>query len=44
MLVLCYHAVSTTWTADVSVIPEALEAQLTGLVRAGGAAPPFRRR
>ena len=35
VLVLCYHAVSTTWTADVSVTPEALEAQLTGLVRAG---------
>jgi peptidoglycan/xylan/chitin deacetylase (PgdA/CDA1 family) len=35
VLVLCYHAVSPTWTADISLTPEALEAQLTMLVRAG---------
>lgn len=35
VLVLCYHAVSPTWSADISVTPRALEAQLTMLVRAG---------
>lgn len=35
VLVLCYHAVSPTWPADLSVTPEALEAQLTMLVRGG---------
>ena len=52
VLVLCYHAVSPTWRADISVTPEAFEAQLTMLVRAGwrGATfheavprPPYRR-
>jgi peptidoglycan/xylan/chitin deacetylase (PgdA/CDA1 family) len=35
VLVLCYHAVSPTWTADLSVTPEALEWQLSRLVTAG---------
>lgn len=35
MLVLCYHAVSPTWDAALSVTPEALEAQLTMLSRQG---------
>ncbi|HWE08015.1 MAG TPA: polysaccharide deacetylase family protein [Solirubrobacteraceae bacterium] len=35
VLVLCYHAISPTWTAGLSVTPEALKAQLTTLVRAG---------
>jgi peptidoglycan/xylan/chitin deacetylase (PgdA/CDA1 family) len=35
VLVLCYHAVSPGWTADISVAPAALEAQLSTLVRAG---------
>lgn len=52
VLVLCYHAVSPTWQAALSVPPEALETQLTTLVRAGWhgttfseavTAPPSRR-
>ena len=35
VLVLCYHAVSPTWTATFSVAPDTLERQLTRLVRAG---------
>src|SRR4051794_5860117 len=34
-LVLCYHAVSTTWTADLSITPERLERQLSLLVGRG---------
>lgn len=34
-LVLCYHAVSERWQADLSVTPESLERQLTYLVRRG---------
>jgi peptidoglycan/xylan/chitin deacetylase (PgdA/CDA1 family) len=34
-LVLCYHAVSETWPAALSVTPAALEEQLSRLVRAG---------
>ena len=33
VLVLCYHAVSPTWTAPLSVTPESLEAQLRTLVQ-----------
>jgi len=33
--VLCYHAVSEDWTADLSVTPAALERQLSTLVRRG---------
>jgi peptidoglycan/xylan/chitin deacetylase (PgdA/CDA1 family) len=52
VLVLCYHAVSEHWPADLSVTPERLEEQLGLLVRRGyrGAtfhqavvAPPARR-
>ena len=35
VLVLCYHAVSERWPADLSVTPEALEEQLGLLVRRG---------
>jgi len=35
VLVLCYHAVSPTWPAPLSVQAEVLEAQLTSLVRRG---------
>lgn len=35
VLVLCYHAVSPTWDAALSVTPEALERQLTTLVNRG---------
>lgn len=35
ILVLCYHAVSPTWPAALSIAPERLEAQLTMLVRRG---------
>jgi peptidoglycan/xylan/chitin deacetylase (PgdA/CDA1 family) len=33
VLVLCYHAVSPGWNAPLSVTPDALEAQLSELVR-----------
>lgn len=42
VLVLCYHAVSPTWKAALSVTPDALEAQLTALVRAGWRGATFR--
>ena len=35
VLVLCYHAVSPRWTADLSVTPEAFERQLELLVGRG---------
>lgn len=35
LLVLCYHAVSATWRADLSLAPERLEAQLASLLRRG---------
>jgi peptidoglycan/xylan/chitin deacetylase (PgdA/CDA1 family) len=35
VLVLCYHAVSPTWNATISVTPDTLERQLSRLVRAG---------
>lgn len=35
VLVLCYHAISPTWTAPLSVTPRALELQLGWLVRRG---------
>lgn len=41
VLVLCYHAVSPTWDADVSVTPDALEQQLTHLARSGWKATTF---
>jgi peptidoglycan/xylan/chitin deacetylase (PgdA/CDA1 family) len=34
-LVLCYHAVSETWSADLSAAPEAIERQLATLVERG---------
>jgi peptidoglycan/xylan/chitin deacetylase (PgdA/CDA1 family) len=42
VMVLCYHAVSPTWTAELSVSPEALEAQLSTLVRRGWRSATFR--
>lgn len=35
LLVLCYHAVSPTWPAELSVTPEALAAQAAELARRG---------
>jgi peptidoglycan/xylan/chitin deacetylase (PgdA/CDA1 family) len=35
LLVLCYHAVSPSWPAALSVTPEALESQLAELARRG---------
>jgi peptidoglycan/xylan/chitin deacetylase (PgdA/CDA1 family) len=35
LLVLCYHAVSESWPADLSITPGALESQLGLLVRRG---------
>ena len=35
VLVLCYHAVSPSWPAPLSVLPERLDAQLALLVRRG---------
>lgn len=42
VLVLCYHAVSPTWDAALSVTPDALERQLTWLVREGWRGATFR--
>jgi peptidoglycan/xylan/chitin deacetylase (PgdA/CDA1 family) len=42
VLVLCYHAVSPTWNADLSVTPEALEEQLGKLVGRGWRGAVFR--
>jgi peptidoglycan/xylan/chitin deacetylase (PgdA/CDA1 family) len=40
-LVLCYHALSPTWTADLSATPEAFERQLHWLKRRGYEAVTF---
>lgn len=42
VLVLCYHAVSPTWGAALSVTPEALERQLASLLRHGWLGATFR--
>jgi peptidoglycan/xylan/chitin deacetylase (PgdA/CDA1 family) len=34
-LILCYHAVSDDWPADLSITPQVLEEQVTGLLRSG---------
>jgi peptidoglycan/xylan/chitin deacetylase (PgdA/CDA1 family) len=41
LLVLCYHAISPQWSADVSVTPEAFERQVSSLVRRGWASATF---
>jgi peptidoglycan/xylan/chitin deacetylase (PgdA/CDA1 family) len=41
VLVLCYHAVSPSWTATLSVTPDALERQLSLLIRRGWRAATF---
>ncbi len=41
ILVLCYHAVSPSWEAPLSVTPSALEAQLSELVARGWRATTF---
>jgi peptidoglycan/xylan/chitin deacetylase (PgdA/CDA1 family) len=43
VLVLCYHAVSAHWKADLSISPQRLERQLRYLVRAGYQGTTFRR-
>jgi peptidoglycan/xylan/chitin deacetylase (PgdA/CDA1 family) len=35
LLVLCYHALSSTWPAGLSITPDAFEQQLSQLVRRG---------
>ncbi|MGH3607967.1 MAG: polysaccharide deacetylase family protein [Pseudonocardiaceae bacterium] len=40
-LVLCYHAVSPSWTAALSVTPDALERQLASLLRRGWQSTTF---
>jgi peptidoglycan/xylan/chitin deacetylase (PgdA/CDA1 family) len=35
LLILCYHAVSPSWPADLSVKPDAFESQLEALARRG---------
>ena len=35
VIVLCYHAVSPTWPAELSIEPDAFERQLTKLLRRG---------
>ena len=40
-LVLCYHAVSPTWQAELSVTPEALERQIAFFTRRGWHATTF---
>jgi len=42
VLVLCYHAVSPTWSAPLSVTPDALERQLRMLVQRGWRGATFR--
>ncbi|HWE14267.1 MAG TPA: polysaccharide deacetylase family protein [Solirubrobacteraceae bacterium] len=42
VFVLCYHAVSPTWKAALSVTPDALESQLSALLRAGWHGTTFR--
>lgn len=42
VLVLCLHAVSPRWPADLSITPERLERLLTGLVRRGYRGATFR--
>lgn len=42
-LVLCYHAVSPRWTADLSVTPDAFEAQIRTLLDRGYHATTFQR-
>ena len=41
VLVLCYHAVSTTWSASLSVTPDRLDWQLRTLLRRGYRATTF---
>jgi peptidoglycan/xylan/chitin deacetylase (PgdA/CDA1 family) len=41
LLVLCYHAVSPGWSADLSVTPDAFERQISGLVREGWTSSTF---
>jgi peptidoglycan/xylan/chitin deacetylase (PgdA/CDA1 family) len=41
VLVLCYHAVSPTWGAELSVTPEALEGHISYLLRHGWRAATF---
>jgi peptidoglycan/xylan/chitin deacetylase (PgdA/CDA1 family) len=43
VLVLCYHAVSPTWPAPLSVTPDRLERQLTALVKRGYVGATFDR-
>ncbi len=41
VMVLCYHAVSPTWSAPLSITPEMLESQIRSLLRRGWRATTF---
>jgi peptidoglycan/xylan/chitin deacetylase (PgdA/CDA1 family) len=41
LMVLCYHAISPTWSAGLSVTPDAFERQISSLVRNGWTAATF---
>ena len=41
LIVLCYHAVSPDWDADLSVTPETLDRQIGYLVHRGWRATTF---
>lgn len=43
VLVLCYHAISPTWAAPLSLTPELFERQVTTLIRRGWHATTFRK-
>jgi peptidoglycan/xylan/chitin deacetylase (PgdA/CDA1 family) len=40
-MVLCYHAISPGWSADLSVTPDAFERQISNLVRRGWTSATF---
>jgi len=41
LLVLCYHAISPTWSAGLSVTPEAFERQISSFARTGWGSANF---
>jgi len=41
LLVLCYHAISPSWSADLSVTPDAFERQASHFVRTGWTSATF---
>jgi peptidoglycan/xylan/chitin deacetylase (PgdA/CDA1 family) len=41
LMVLCYHAISPTWSASLSVTPDAFERQISSLIRNGWTSATF---